>query len=151
MSTTPSTPHAPPGCRNEPKAPQGSPAVHAARQPRDRWPATAPWVRKSSSVRQKRIHADTRLAQDGAQRAFWNITGVVRNRGVAISGTLVPNLVGTRCLAVKHKAEGLQTLCDIAVSITRQTTHYALRTTGSSKDCARGAEASSSPRSSRAS
>ena len=91
---------------------------------RDRW-------RKGSSISKKHIHANIRLAQDGAKGSLGHVTRVVRDCGVTIAGTLVPDFVGTSCLAVKHEAEELQTLGDISVAITRQTTHYALRTTGS--------------------
>lgn len=42
---------------------------------------------------QKLIGLDARLLEDGAQRAFRHIAGMVRDRGVAVGRRVVPDLV----------------------------------------------------------
>jgi hypothetical protein len=68
---------------------------------------------------QEIVRLDTGLSQNGPQRAFRQVSGMVGDGGVAIGLGIVPDLVASGRLTVKGKAERLETFDDLAVFKTR--------------------------------
>lgn len=56
-----------------------------------------------------------RLLEDGAQRTFWQVAGMVGNGGVAIGGRVVPDLVAAGGLAMELHTQRFESLDDIAI------------------------------------
>jgi len=63
------------------------------------------------------------LLEDGAQRAFGHVTGMVWDRGVSVKVRVEPDLMRARSLAMEFQAERLQTLDDVPITEARQCTH----------------------------
>jgi len=75
------------------------------------------------SGRKKLLNTESGLAEDGAKRSFWKITGMIRNGGVAISSLLIPDFMRACGLTIKSKAATLQPLHHVSGSIPRQAAH----------------------------
>lgn len=68
-----------------------------------------------SLLAQEGLLIDVRLLEDGAQRAFWHVAGMVGNGGVAVGGRVVPNLMATGGLAMKLHTQRFESLGDVAI------------------------------------
>ena len=62
-------------------------------------------LRGLSLLPQKLLRLDARLFEDGPQRAFGHITGVVGDGGVSVCGGVEPDFMATRRLAIKLKPQ----------------------------------------------
>lgn len=71
-----------------------------------------------------------RLFQDGSQRPFGYVAGVIGNGDEATSCWINPDFVGTRCLPMELKSQCLQPLDDLPVLEPGQASHYPLTTSG---------------------
>src|SRR5882762_1795079 len=63
------------------------------------------------------------ILENGAQRAFGHVTGIVRNRGVSVQVRVEPDLMRTGRLAMEFHAERLQSLDEVPVAEARQCAH----------------------------
>ncbi|MFZ1292847.1 MAG: hypothetical protein WAR81_01455, partial [Pseudomonadales bacterium] len=79
---------------------------------------------------QKLLDLDSCLLEDGAQRAFRHIAGMVWDGGVAVGHRIVPDLVGAGGLAVEFEAGAFESLYDGAVAKASQSPHYRLTISG---------------------
>lgn len=68
-----------------------------------------------SLLLQECLLIDARLLEDGAQRTFWHVTGMVRNGGVAVGGRVVPDLMAAGGLAMKLHTQRFESLGDVAI------------------------------------
>ena len=83
-----------------------------------------------SHRRQKRLRRNARLLEDGAERSFRHVAGMVRNSGVTVSHWVVPDLMRAGSLAVQLEAEAFESLHDLPVTKVGETTHQALTIKG---------------------
>ena len=65
----------------------------------------SPALRGLSLLPQKLFRLDPCLFEDGPQRAFGHIAGVVGNGGVMVGRWVEPDLMGARRLAVELKSQ----------------------------------------------
>ena len=79
---------------------------------------------------QEFIHINTSLLEDGKQRPLGHVSGVVRQGGIAICRRVVPNLMRTRRLTVKLKAEVLESLDDNPLPEAAEPAHQRLTMRG---------------------
>lgn len=57
----------------------------------------------ASLLQQECLRLDISLLENGAQRAFWHIAGMIRDSRVEIDRRIAPNFVTASSLAVKFK------------------------------------------------
>lgn len=74
---------------------------------------------------QEGFRLDVGLLEDGAQRAFRHIAGMIGDGGVTVGLRIEPNLMGARRLTVELEAELTQALDDLPVLEARQPPHLA--------------------------
>ena len=83
-----------------------------------------------SLLLQERVRLDAGLLEDGAQRAFGHVAGMVGNGGVAVRGRVLPDLMAAGSLAMELEPEGLQSPGNVAVAKTSETTHQVATISG---------------------
>ena len=85
---------------------------------------------RQKSGLQEFIHINTSLLEDGTQCPLGHVSGVVRRGGIAICRRVVPNLMRTRRLTVKLKAEVLESLDDNPLPEAAEPAHQRLTMRG---------------------
>ena len=83
-----------------------------------------------SLLLQEHFRLNAGLLEDGAQRAFGHIAGMVGDGGVAISCRVVPDLMAAGGLAMKLHPERLQSPGDVAVAKAGEPSHQVATITG---------------------
>jgi hypothetical protein len=72
---------------------------------------------------QKIVRLNVGLAQNGPQRTFRHIAGMVGDGGVAGGILIVPDLMASGRLAVEGKAERLEAFNDLSIGKTGEPSH----------------------------
>ena len=83
-----------------------------------------------SHRRQKRLRRNARLLEDGAERSFRHVAGMVRNSGVTVGGRVVLELMRAGSLAVELEAEAFEPLHNLPVTKAGEASHQALTIKG---------------------
>ena len=83
-----------------------------------------------SLLLQEHFRLDAGLLEDGAQRAFGHVAGMVGDGGVAVGRRVVPDLVAAGGLAMKLHPERLQSPGDVAVAKAGEPSHQVATITG---------------------
>jgi hypothetical protein len=68
-----------------------------------------------------RIYA--RLFQDGAERSFGHVAGMIRDRRIAIGAGVVPDLMTTGGLSIELESTSLEPSNDLAITKAREPAH----------------------------
>lgn len=83
-------------------------ACRAAQEGADFAESGGTWVGNRaglSLLSQKSFRLDTRLLEDGAERAFRHIAGMVGDGGVVVGCGVEPDFMASRCLAIERKTQ----------------------------------------------